>query len=173
MMNVMLGAHCAQLLLAATSVPAYQCGNMTILAGFGLMTDAAAKNLTKGVASHAACCALCLADAGRCTAYTYHPAGQHSALSCYLMHASGPIAPHPSIGAISGSTLPAPAPAPPAPPLPPPPPTPKGAKNVLVLIADDFRPAANHSYGMTEVSTPNIDQLSQSGLTFTNAYSQV
>ena len=45
-------------------------------------------------------------------------------------------------------------------------------RNLLVIIADDFRPAANHSFGMTEVSTPNIDELSKSGLTFLNAYSQ-
>eukprot|EP01051_Picozoa_sp_SAG22_P018821 SAG22_NODE_3286_length_1804_cov_5.456891_1_plen_228_part_10 len=45
-------------------------------------------------------------------------------------------------------------------------------KNLLVLIADDFRPAANHSFGMTEISTPHIDRLSETGLTFTNAYSQ-
>ena len=45
-------------------------------------------------------------------------------------------------------------------------------RNLLVIIADDWRPAANHSFGMTEISTPHIDALSRSGLTFLNAYSQ-
>lgn len=144
-----------------------QCGNMTILRGVGLAGDRRwAANLTKGVASQQACCALCLADKSRgCTAYTYHPAGGHSALDCYLIHALAPLTPHPSADAISGTSLPVHQP-------PSPLPAPAGDKNLLVFIADDFRPAANYSYGMTEIATPSIDELAQSGMTFTNAYSQ-
>ena len=37
---------------------------------------------------------------------------------------------------------------------------------------DDLRPQFNQSYGQHQMSTPNIDRISQNGVTFTRAYCQ-
>ena len=54
---------------------------------------------------------------------------------------------------------------------PPPPDAPPGARNVLYLIIDDMRPEGG-AYGQPHVSTPHLDTLAASGLTFTRAYAQ-
>ncbi|MCM8538342.1 MAG: sulfatase-like hydrolase/transferase [Lentisphaeraceae bacterium] len=43
-------------------------------------------------------------------------------------------------------------------------------KNVIVIVADDHAMKVTGAYGNTIVKTPNIDQLSNEGLTFTNTY---
>jgi len=59
-------------------------------------------------------------------------------------------------------------PVPPAPPPPPPPqPAPPGAKNVLVLMADDLRPNLGLSYNHSVMRTPALDRLATEALTFT------
>eukprot|EP00039_Didymoeca_costata_P031474 m.34908 g.34908 ORF g.34908 m.34908 type:complete len:665 (+) comp8803_c0_seq1:68-2062(+) len=57
------------------------------------------------------------------------------------------------------------------PPPPPPPPAPKGAKNVLFLVSDDFRPSTG-AYGVQEVITPNLDKLAKDGILFTAVHTQ-
>ncbi|MBD3290584.1 sulfatase-like hydrolase/transferase [candidate division KSB1 bacterium] len=44
-------------------------------------------------------------------------------------------------------------------------------KNVLFIAIDDLRPQLN-CYGETQIISPNIDKLSQSGMAFTNAFCQ-
>lgn len=46
-----------------------------------------------------------------------------------------------------------------------------GKKNVLFLAVDDLRTQLN-CYGKTQIKSPNIDRLSQEGLTFNNAFCQ-
>lgn len=88
-------------------------------------------------------CAHCTA-APNCSAFTYHPAGGHSARVCSLWTLPGQ--PHHSDGAISASSVPipgpGPAPSPPTPPatLPPIPPVhpPLGFKpNIVLIMTDD------------------------------------
>ena len=51
------------------------------------------------------------------------------------------------------------------------PPAPPGAKNVLFLVSDDFRPSSG-KYGVKESVTPNLDALANSGILFAHAYVQ-
>lgn len=44
--------------------------------------------------------------------------------------------------------------------------------NVLYLVVDDLRPEFLASYGQSQMVTPNVDKLAQSGLTFNRAYCQ-
>jgi hypothetical protein len=83
---------------AAAGAPACP-SNFTVEHGFGLSSDTKLKKLEK-VQSTDACCAACIA-AGACAAWTYHPAGTHSALECSLSTA-GHIRRHTSKGAVSG-----------------------------------------------------------------------
>lgn len=46
------------------------------------------------------------------------------------------------------------------------------ARNLLYLIADDFRPEMNVAYGQSYMHTPNFDRLARDGLVFDNAYCQ-
>ncbi len=43
-------------------------------------------------------------------------------------------------------------------------------KNVVVIVADDHALKVTGCYGNTIIRTPNIDKLSEQGITFTNAY---
>ncbi len=43
-------------------------------------------------------------------------------------------------------------------------------KNVVVILADDHALKVTGSYGNTTINTPNIDKLSQQGVTFNRAY---
>ena len=45
-------------------------------------------------------------------------------------------------------------------------------KNVLFIIADDFRPEINAGYNQKHMITPNIDKLVKQSLVFQRAYSQ-
>ena len=49
---------------------------------------------------------------------------------------------------------------------------PIGKMNVLFLMADDMRPEMG-CYGVSEVKTPNMDQLANSGVVFRNAYCNI
>jgi len=48
---------------------------------------------------------------------------------------------------------------------------PKDAKNVLLLVAHDFRPDLG-SYGIKEARTPNLDGLAEAGILFSSAHVQ-
>lgn len=50
-------------------------------------------------------------------------------------------------------------------------PAPKGAKNVLFVVSDDYRPSTN-KYGVTASVTPNLDKLAETGILFRHAYIQ-
>ena len=43
-------------------------------------------------------------------------------------------------------------------------------KNVVVVLADDHALKVTGTYGNTQIHTPNIDRLSEAGVTFTRAY---
>ena len=63
---------------------------------------------------------------------------------------------------------------PPPPPPPPPPiqPAPAGAKNLLVIVCDDFRPFIapwTHRYG---IKAPNLEKLASESMVFNNTYVQ-
>ena len=76
-----------------------------------------------------------------------------------------PAPPHPP--------RPAPRPTPPPPPRPTPPTrAPPGAKNVLLMIADDMRPDLP-MYGNSIVHAPNLMRIAEQGVTFNRAYAQV
>eukprot|EP01043_Picozoa_sp_COSAG02_P084490 COSAG02_NODE_22316_length_756_cov_1.404871_2_plen_106_part_00 len=64
-------------------------------------------------------------------------------------------------------------PPPPSPPPPPPiKPAPAGAKNVLVIVCDDFRPFVadwTHRYGSR---APNLEKLASESMVFNNTYVQ-
>ena len=53
----------------------------------------------------------------------------------------------------------------------PPPPHPKGAKNVVFIVSDDFRPSLS-MLGAKEVLTPHLEKLAQSGIIFSAAHVQ-
>jgi hypothetical protein len=69
-----------------------------------------------------------------------------------------------------GPPAPPPPPAPPA--QPPAPPAPPGAKNVLILLADDWRSNLGAALNQSFVITPAMDKFAASALTFTRAYVQ-
>ena len=51
-------------------------------------------------------------------------------------------------------------------------------KNVLLIIADDFRPnvgilESENSFSSVDMITPNLDKLAARSLVLTNAYTQV
>lgn len=46
----------------------------------------------------------------------------------------------------------------------------KHIKNVVVILADDHALKVTGCYGNSIIRTPNIDKLSEQGITFTNAY---
>jgi hypothetical protein len=76
------------------------------------------------------------------------------------------------LGYVSGVLPDRPAPAPPSPPSPPAPPAPPGAKNVLLLVADDWRSNLGGALSQSFVKTPAMDRLAASALTFTAAFVQ-
>ena len=55
---------------------------------------------------------------------------------------------------------------------PPAPPAPPGAKNVLLLVADDWRSNLGAALNQSFVKTPAMDRLAASALTFTAAFVQ-
>eukprot|EP01048_Picozoa_sp_COSAG05_P022254 COSAG05_NODE_4388_length_1535_cov_1.107939_1_plen_444_part_10 len=65
-----------------------------------------------------------------------------------------------------------PVPPPPPPPTPPAPPAPPGAKNVLILLADDWRSNLGAALSQPFVITPQMDKFAAGALTFTRAYVQ-
>ena len=56
---------------------------------------------------------------------------------------------------------------PPAPPAP----APKGAKNILFMVSDDFRPSSR-AYGVAQSNTPHLDRLAATGILFTHGHVQ-
>jgi hypothetical protein len=54
----------------------------------------------------------------------------------------------------------------------PPPPAPKGAKNVLLMLADDLRPQLMDAYDHPWMMTPNIDKFTKTATVFLRAYVQ-
>jgi hypothetical protein len=75
-------------------------------------------------------------------------------------------------GASSTHVPPAPGVPTPAPPTPAPKPAPAGAKNVLMLVADDLRPNLNASYSQLLMNTPQLDRFASESLVFTRFYVQ-
>ena len=57
-------------------------------------------------------------------------------------------------------------------PPPPPPPAPAGAKNVLLMLADDLRPQLMAAYDHPWMKTPNIDKFTETATVFLRAYVQ-
>ena len=118
------------------------------------------------VSSADECCAMCEADV-KCQYYTFCPSCQcngHQTLGCChpkVSKAGATSAP----GRISGksSTFTPP---------PPPPPAPAGAKNVLLMLADDLRPQLMAAYGHSWMLTPNIDKFTSTATVFLRAYVQ-
>lgn len=63
---------------------------------------------------------------------------------------------------------------PPPPPPPPPPikPAPVGAKNLLVIICDDFRPFIAPWTNRYGIKAPNLEKLASESMVFNNTYVQ-
>ena len=148
---------------------------------------------SSGTETTAAACALACRANALCVAFVFHRGGcsghgESKARRCYLKSKEGCRAPNPCncAGVVRGpqpSPHPCPAPVPrPRPPPPGPPsqaacPTrkpakaPAGAKNVLYVLVDDLRPSLS-PYGQTQVHTPNIQKLADTGTLFERAYCQ-
>ena len=105
------------------------------------------------------CCQLCVGDS-HCKGWIYNPQG--SKKSCHLKGRTSDIV-RAAGGVLCGAMPVVPTPAPPAPP--------KGAKNVLFIVSDDFRPSTG-AYGTKEASTPHLDALAAGGILFTAAHVQ-
>ena len=147
----------------------------------------------------ALCAALCNATAA-CQAWVYHKpdgcsghgekwacAAKGADGCCFLKGRNGRGSGNPCTcsGLKGGGKLPpAPPPAPPHPHHPsgaevlgkcpllsPPQKAPAGAKNVLYILVDDLRPSLS-PYGQTQVHSPNIQQLADTGTTFLRAFCQ-
>ena len=116
--------------------------------------------------SAGACCALCETDV-RCQYFTFCPQCQCPGLTdvgcCHLKSSKSGAAHAPKRISGKSSTYKPP---------PPPPPAPAGAKNVLLMIADDLRPQLMAAYGHSWMKTPNIDKFTASATVFLRAYVQ-
>ena len=113
-----------------------------------------------------ACCALCEADPA-CAFFTFCPSCRctpNAPLGCCHPKTSDAGA-RPAEGRTSGrsSTYRPP---------PPPPPAPAGAKNVLLMVADDLRPQLGAAYGHPFMRTPHLDRFSAGATVFLRAYVQ-
>ena len=114
------------------------------------------------------CCKQCEADGELCQGFTVNAAGNCNLLDQWnetnIYHGAGC-----SSGRVHHSGK-----------LPLPPtikPAPRGAKNVLFLVADDMRPSIGPYASPAQrqagaFSTPHLDQLAATGLTFGRAYVQ-
>ena len=112
--------------------------------------------------SDAGCCALC-AKLPECTAWNTNTGQQ----SCHLRGGVG--TPNKSPICNLGVVRPPP---PPPPPPPKPKPAPKGAKNLLVIVCDDFRPFIKPFTNRYGVEAPNLEKLASQSLVFNNTYVQ-
>ena len=123
------------------------------------------------VTSLQACCDLCnSARYPDCLYFTFNPNAQCGSKQkgCCHLKTSKAGARH-SGADVSGASS---THHPPPPPPPPSPPAPPGAKNVLLMIADDLRPQLNAAYGQTFMQTPHMDAFTHTALTFTRAFVQ-
>ena len=112
--------------------------------------------------SPARCCAACVKST-LCTAWNTNTAQQ----ACHFRTAIG--TPNRSPICNFGVVRPPPPPPPPPPPIKP---APAGAKNVLVIVCDDFRPFIapwTHRYG---IKAPNLEKLASESMVFNNTYVQ-
>lgn len=112
--------------------------------------------------SDAGCCALC-AKTANCIAWNTNT-GQRS---CHLRGGVG--TPNKSPLCNLGVVRPSP---PPPPPPPKPKPAPKGAKNLLVIVCDDFRPFIKPWTGRYGIEAPNLEKLASQSMVFNNTYVQ-
>ena len=137
------------------------------------------------VATEAACQAACASTAS-CNSYTWTPGPEAGKKDCRYTHqcwwrddtvwalkASNNCA---GRSGFKGKPTPSPAPAPPSPGPPAPPPAPiipapKGAKNVLLVMFDDYR-AIHEVYGHVQPHVPHADGLANKSLIFDRAFCQ-
>ena len=119
-----------------------------------------------------ACCDLCNRNDGDyagCRYFTYNPGAICPGTTgktkgcCHLKTSN--VGRTPKAGVVSGASA-----APP--PTPAPVPAPPGAKNVILMLADDLRPNLNAAYGHAWMHTPHLDRFAGSALTFTHAFVQ-
>jgi arylsulfatase A-like enzyme len=119
-----------------------------------------------------ACCDLCNRNDGDyagCRYFTYNPGAICPGTTgktkgcCHLKTSN--VGRTPKAGVVSGASA-----APP--PTPAPVPAPPGAKNVILMLADDLRPNLNAAYGHAWMHTPHLDRFAGSALTFTRAFVQ-
>ena len=116
-------------------------------------------------ASATECCQLCK-EHSNCVGWVAYNASKAGRVTCHIKEsATSAICPQrtPQCDKWCGSL--------PPPPTPAPNPPPKGAKNVLFVVSDDFRPSSG-AYGVKEASTPNLDRLAAEGILFTAAHVQ-
>ena len=116
------------------------------------------------VTGAAACCKLCQ-DHPDCFAWVMQTEKTDSHYLCHLKDDNFVLKSGGDKYCGIVRTAPTPVPTPPLPP-------PKGAKNVLFLVSDDFRPSSG-AYGVEEASTPNLDKLAADGILFTAAHVQI
>jgi hypothetical protein len=124
-------------------------------------------------ANAAACCTACFngpTSTVPCATWSFQ--NKYSPSTPCHLSALAPVSTKPRKGCAGGTTK---APTTPTPSPPPPAPAPKGAKSVLLLIADDLRAQMNESYGQHFVHTENIDALAKSAgaVVFNRAYAQL
>ena len=114
----------------------------------------------------ATCCAACVAEPS-CVAWNTN-AAQKSA--CHFR--SGLGTPNQKLKCNFGVVR-TPKPLPPTPkPLPPPKPAPPGAKNLLVIVCDDFRPMIAPFTDRYGVKADNLAKLGKESMVFNNTYVQ-
>ena len=146
-------------LLALQALSDGQCSSPSHFLPDACSSTNAKEIVTFELNSTSACCAACQQQPG-CATWTLKTR-EAQATKCYL---KGPMqgAFRNLSSCISGELDP-----------PRPPPAPKsGTKSVLFLVVDDMRPMMNHAYNFSLAHTPNLDDLSKTGLTFSRAYCQ-
>ena len=124
----------------------------------------------QGEGTLADCCANCVADQTLCYAYVWTAAAKRAMVGQCAMVDVPLTSTHQgncTVGIMPGRLPKAPPTAPAA--------APKGAKNVLFLIADDMRPSVTPyaTPGKQLFSTPAMDELAATGITFARAYVQI
>eukprot|EP01051_Picozoa_sp_SAG22_P009528 SAG22_NODE_800_length_7109_cov_47.259058_4_plen_287_part_00 len=111
------------------------------------------------------CCSMCSQDAA-CQFFTFAPfacQGAEGGGCCHKKTSKAGAVSAP--GRVSGASKNYEPPA-------PPPPAPAGAKNVLLMLADDLRPQLMSAYAHPWMKTPNIDDFTKTATVFLRAYVQ-
>ena len=114
--------------------------------------------------SDAECCAACVEQTG-CVAWNTNQAQQGTAANgCHFRGGVGT----PNAGKCHFGIVRSPPPPPPAPPAIKP--APNGAKNLLVIVCDDFRPTIKPFTDRYNIKAPNLEKLAASSMVFNNTY---